>query len=137
MREIKFRAWDKDLCKYLEGCEISSLMADFEAEGDGREIIIKQVCPARYIFEQYTGLKDKNGKEVCEGDIIRYKVLRDDCSTRHGYKYREVIEAVKYDDERGTYITWQYSSLGAIANHYKPEVIGNIHKNGDLLGGEE
>ena len=51
MREIKFRVYDKDLAKYLEGCE--------------------KICPARYIFEQYTGLKDKNGKKIYENDIIK------------------------------------------------------------------
>lgn len=65
MREIKFRAWDgKEMC-YMEenltepywNCQL----AHFLDEHYGCDIM------------QYTGLKDKNGNEIYEGDIIQYK----------------------------------------------------------------
>ena len=117
------RAWDKDLCKYLEGCEISSLMADFDAEGDGREIIIKQICPARYIFEQDTGLKDKNGKEIYEGDIVR---------CWNGLDYLD--GSVKWSENSAAYFVKYFEKKDCfdeddwLCDCYC-EVIGNMHEN--------
>lgn len=120
MRELKFRVWDKDLAKYLEGCEIDSLMAELSSEGDGRGIVIKQICPARYEFEQYTGLKDKNGDEIYEGDIL------EDGSG-------EPIEywTVKFED--GKFIGSTQGVDEDIFELTDLEIIGNIHENPELL----
>ena len=129
MREIKFRVYDKDLAKYLEGCEIDSLMAELSAEGDSRAVIIKQICPARYIFEQYTGLKDKNGKEIYEGDVV--KAMWTD---KYDYlKRSQFVESVSWDDE---YACFQVGELGMKA-YDTFEVIGNIHENPELLKEEK
>lgn len=129
MRTLKFRAWNEYSKEYDWTLAIKT--------GNGIVELSKFFELPNMTIEQFTGFKDRNGKEVYEGDVIRYKVLRDDCSTRHGYKYREVIEAVEYDDGRGMYIIGQYSPLGTIVDHYEPEVIGNVHENPELLGGEE
>jgi len=55
MREIKFRAWDKDLHKMYNKWTV--------IPDDDRS----------HILMQYTGLKDKNGKEIYEGDIVKHK----------------------------------------------------------------
>ena len=122
MREIKFRVYDKDLAKYLEGCEIDSLMAELSAEGDSRAVIIKQICPARYIFEQYTGLKDRNGKEIYEGDTVKGDWL-----------YGKDEHIVKYRDYGFYPFTITDFDGDPMIQNADIEVIGNIHENPELL----
>ena len=76
--------------------------------------------PADFI-EQCTGLKDKNGKLIYEGDIVSYKVPSG--------KYNGVV---RWDKNTGG---WLKSSGGDALHTYikTVEVIGNIHENGELL----
>jgi uncharacterized phage protein (TIGR01671 family) len=105
MREIKFRAWDEDEMIYFRLENLSSgLVGDKDNHISSMELM------------QYTGLKDKNGKEVYEGDIIR------DCN---GLDCTWVVQWI--DSEAC------YGGLDWCGN--PNEVIGNIYENPELMEG--
>lgn len=115
MREIKFRAWD--ICHKEMIYEIDDI--DFLHE----EVYWKQ-CFAHPFQDislmQFTGLKDKNGKEIYEGDILGGALL---CG------------AVHWDNLRSKYVV-QLTPEGwhdlPIISEMK-EVVGNIYENPELL----
>lgn len=88
------------------------------------------------IWEQSTGFKDKNGKEIYEGDIIKVVNVHDGDEECWEQPYGLAIpQEVKWDEER---LRWSFGGCKRIL--YEPEdfeVIGNIHENPELLGGEE
>ena len=117
-REIKFRAWDTENKVYLEPDE-AFLIADKGLPGRFSQRF-GYTADENLVIEQYTGLKDKNGKEIFEGDVVR-----------------------QFDDEEYFVVKFEYGGfLPFTANMLTfdtdyCEVIGNIHENPELLGGEE
>jgi uncharacterized phage protein (TIGR01671 family) len=112
-REIKFRAWDAEQNKMIEtfDCEYqihvnkedgSLYCGGYMPNGDWNEPPLMQ----------YTGLKDKNGKEIYEGDIV---------TNLHGNKY-----VIEWDDDL---VGW---NVGNNISHSR-YVIGNIYDTPDLL----
>lgn len=121
MREIKFRAWLQGRMIYITTDD------DYFIDGDGRLVKIEQNengckyqgfedCECNLM--QYTGLKDKDGREIYEGDIVRVHEGEDFIWTE------QVIE-----NSGGYWVDENY--LGAI--HSFCEVVGNIYKNPELL----
>lgn len=124
MRDIKFRGKRLDNGEWVYG--------DLVNHPDGR----KSICsnPARYGYGavegflslvdpdtvgQYTGLKDKNNKEIYEGDILRYSDGK--------------ILGVTFDNKTAQFTTktrWLWTIIDVC------EIVGNIHENLELLEGE-
>jgi len=126
MREIKFRAWDKNIETMVDPAFLqldgNGLTAGFYENCDPEESawetdpeILKNI-----ILMQYTGLHDKNGKEIYEGDIIAGEV--------HTWQ-------VKWDDEdAGFYLSGidgKFADWIGYAHQF--EVIGNIYESKELL----
>ena len=124
MREIRFRAWDKTLNKIHCWSAIENHFTFEELLDDN-------------FFEamQYTGLKDKNGTEIYDGDYIRYSTR-----TINGSIYTHVCRVFQHESG-----TWRiegyhednhsYETKGTVyATHLICEVIGNIYEHNHLLG---
>ena len=120
MKELKFRVWEEREKEYDTWSYILDDSGNLFRNAYGALI----ECDKKdYIIEQYTGLKDKNGKEIYEGDIVEY-----DWYIRNGKSYR-VKEKVVFDDMGA-----RVCGHNRIRNCSGVEVIGNIHENADLLG---
>jgi len=123
MREFKFRAWDKLNKEMIENIWIApeynwELFSDNDALCERGKAKEDQI-----ILMQYTGLKDKNGKEIYEGDICKNGDMD---SNAHCYNYR--IEELRWDTESAMFSGWNYNTGGMTC-----EVIGNICENPELL----
>ena len=128
MREIKFRAWDKINKEVVNMKELLSPIA-IEDLSYLDYILQKDKIADAYTLMQFTGLLDKNGKEIWEGDIVKYS----------GYYFgdnwvKEQIEPVVWDEKEASY-PYCLVMTGYQDGPVWCEVIGNIYENPDLIGG--
>jgi hypothetical protein len=127
MRELKFRAWDG---KVMVGpFDIGDYEMDHESENGNFTIPYPRGTNEGYAegdWEQFTGLLDKNGKEIWEGDIVRYEDEWPGQFRQYQVSYGDGWWFPLVRVEEGYNAIDSYS-----ANAF--EVIGNIHENPELL----
>ena len=132
MRKIKFRAWD-----ISEKCWIDIKSMGFEGSRKSNELWYVQACDENerdidppYFPEmgdiellQFTGLHDKNGREIYEGDVLYHPVQG----------YRRVF--YPYSDRVAAFgLREIYNGMGStLDNPFLYEIIGNIHEHPNLL----
>lgn len=130
-RVLKFRAWsEEDGCFSggfaIHGTGLISDCIDAHIESSGLPVSDPHWGENDLIVEQYTGLFDKNGKEICEGDIIRSYS-----------KGKEVVHTVDFSESNACFCCWLHpidkkinSPMSINKNwllEFKKEIIGNIH----------
>ena len=121
MREIKFRAWDKENKKMMKVSSLSS---------ENKEIAVRENGTYHFFrmqnleLMQYTGLKDKSGKEIYEGDIVLVKPGGVSTWYKTVVEFKEgALIASLINGENHFYIF----NPGFDSNDF--EVIGNVYEN--------
>lgn len=123
MREIKFRVWDKKREEFIYKFSVTEFVS---YDPDLNEIFEKN----DFVFQQYTGLKDKNGREIYEGDILLYELSYEES---HGGELENELYEVKFVD--GLFV-WSDQSFCGQADAKSFEVVGNVFENLELLKDE-
>jgi len=131
MREIKFRAWDKEMNQMTDVKSFHFHQWYVDTDLSMERNSFKNEETDRHILMQYTGLKDKNGKEIWEGDILANRKI-------HRDNFYCIVESMRGGCFFGVTVPGR--------NHNRPlfnmmndegaeydEVIGNIYENPELL----
>ena len=125
-REIKFRVWNNNevIFHHLEFTDTGILSED------------DPLTQGRVVYQQYTGLKDKNGKEIYEGDILGYPENRND-ETMVEIRWAEAYSGEQWCEFELRDYKGQYIPGGKLSDLYgggHPEyrvVVGNIFEGVD------
>lgn len=154
MRELKYRAWDTEAKCYVKDPILTDNFGQVyevcEEASNKRGTCLITHKP-NVILEQYTGLKDKNGKEIYEGDILEFDKDFDDNTNKYVPFFDEKLAAISfrmygyqdYISESGSEeFESNMSFIGDMENYEREEIlfyteyisiIGDIHNNPELL----
>nr|DAX69014.1 MAG TPA: YopX protein [Caudoviricetes sp.] len=122
MNNLKFRVWDKKK-KMFTNYQIVDDMLYFMDKITG--VWLRDDNQDRFALMQSTGLKDKNGKEIFEGDIVS--------------RFQRTVEEVVWNSKKGWWAIQTRGEIGltVLAQFIEAvEIIGNIYENKELMGNE-
>lgn len=145
MREIKFRAWDENNkimhhdFQFIKSGDFGNDWIIFTSDkhklGMNPSPLENPFFSQQIKIMQYTGLKDKNGKEIYEGDVCRFNPIKEEPVFFHGLAYVDNKKVggswkiIRCDNEGGE--EWGLDSSSFWNEDF--EVIGNIYENPELL----
>lgn len=131
MRPIKFKLWhEKSKQMFIPNAASSNLLIGLD--GSVKDVYLKEDITDEVIKLQYTGLKDKQGKEIYEGDIFELK---------HPYNKRYHKGVVEFIDGKFTCRNFYQPHFDNPTDPFSEgtkyiEIIGNIYENKELLEGK-